>query len=329
MCPVSVGENAARLTRVEKVFARQRNYFKALLKAMRPHQWLKNLLIFLPLLLAQRLGDILSDERAIVAFLSFCACASSVYLLNDLFDLASDRQHPKKRFRPFAAGDLPITYGVIAIIVLLAISFALALWLPPFFLAVLIFYYCFTMAYSLWLKKAMFLDALVLAGLYTLRLIAGAAAIDVVPTFWLLAFSIFIFLSLALIKRYSELVVLDGEGREKLVGRAYQTVDMETLVALGSASGYLAVLVMAFYINSARVQEQYDRPEMLWLFCPMMLYWISRMWILTRRGDMHDDPVVFTIKDSRTYWLAAIAGVALLVANFWPFFRQFIPAYFL
>jgi 4-hydroxybenzoate polyprenyltransferase len=149
------------------------------------------------------------------------------------------------------------------------------------------------------------------------------------PSFWLLAFSMFIFLSLAFIKRYSELLAIDLEGRGRLIGRGYQTVDMETVSQLGAASGYLAVLVMALYIHSDKVYIEYARPEALWLFCPLMLYWISRMWLLTRRGEMHDDPVVFTMKDKRTYVLGAMAAVAYLLANFWPAVRPFIPDYFL
>jgi 4-hydroxybenzoate polyprenyltransferase len=211
--------------------------------------------------------------------------------------------------------------------VLLFASLLIAMSLPKFFLAVMVVYYIFTMAYSLWLKRAALLDGLVLAGLYTLRLIAGAAAISVVPTFWLLAFSIFLFLSLALIKRYSELQLLHADGQKHLVGRAYRAVDTETLAQLGASSGYLAVLVLALYINSDRVFEQYARPEALWMLCPMMLYWISRMWLLTRRGEMHDDPVVFTIRDRRTWWLAMFAGIAYLTAMYWPIIRPFLSPF--
>ena len=164
-----------------------------------------------------------------------------------------------------------------------------------------------------------------LAGLYTLRLIAGAAAIGVQPSFWLLAFSIFIFLSLALIKRYSELLQQPSDTDSKLAGRGYKPVDMETLAQLGTASGYLAVLVLALYINGDKVDEMYARPEALWVLCPMMLYWVSRMWLLTRRGDMHDDPVVFTVRDVRTWWLAMVAGGALLLSVFWPLVRPLLP----
>jgi 4-hydroxybenzoate polyprenyltransferase/phosphoserine phosphatase len=327
--PDSVHKKAERIGRVVKVFEEQKNYLTAFFKAIRPHQWLKNLLIFVPLGLAHQLESVVAVEHAFFAFVAFCFCASSVYLLNDMLDLASDRQHPTKRFRPFAAGDLPITYGVIGMGVFLLAAILIALALPRFFFWVLVLYYILTLAYSLWLKSSMLIDALTLASLYTLRLIAGAAAISVEPSFWLLALSMFLFLSLAFIKRYSELLVLNESGRQKLVGRAYRTVDMETLASLGAASGYLAVMVMAFYINSDKVFEQYRRPEALWLFCPMMLYWISRMWVLTRRGEMHDDPVVFTLKDKRTYILGVFALLSLLVANYWSELRKLIPDFFL
>jgi len=327
--PAPVAARAEKVSKVVRVFSGNENYLKAFIKAMRPHQWLKNMLIFVPLILSQHMDELPYAEQAFLGFLSFCFCASSVYLLNDLLDLSSDRQHPTKRFRPFAAGDLPIIFGVIGMVVLLLLSFGIAALLPPFFLGVLFIYYVATMAYSLWLKSAMLVDALMLAALYTLRLIAGAAAIAVPLSFWLLAFSMFVFLSLAFIKRYSELLLLTQQGRQQLLGRAYQTVDMETLAQFGAASGYIAVLVMAFYINSDNVFEGYQRPEALWLLCPMMLYWISRMWVFTRRGEMHDDPVVFTIKDRRTYWLGAMAAMSLMVATYWPVVRQFIPDYFL
>jgi 4-hydroxybenzoate polyprenyltransferase len=327
--PKVVQSHAEKISKVVRIFAGDSNYLKAFSKAMRPHQWLKNLLIFVPLVLSQHLDEIQPAHQAFLGFIAFCLCASSVYLLNDLLDLAADRQHPTKRFRPFAAGDLPIVYGVIGMASLLLCSFLIAMLLPPFFLAVLVVYYICTVLYSLWLKSSMLIDALMLAALYTLRLIAGAAAITVPLSFWLLAFSMFIFLSLAFVKRYSELLLLSNEGHQKLLGRAYQAVDMETLAQFGAASGYLAVLVMAFYINSDNVFEGYKRPEALWLLCPMMLYWISRMWVVTRRGEMHDDPIVFTIKDRRTYTLGAMAALALITATYWPVIREFIPSYFL
>ncbi|NNC65824.1 MAG: UbiA family prenyltransferase [Gammaproteobacteria bacterium] len=320
-----LADRAGQVTRLERHFPATARQVVGLGRAMRPHQWLKNLLIFVPLVLSHQINNVELLLNALLGFIAFSLCASSVYLLNDLLDLDSDRQHPTKCRRPFAAGELSIPVGVAALVALLLIAFAIAFSLPTYFVYVLAIYYAFTMAYSIWLKRAALIDGLVLAGLYTMRLIAGAAAIDVRPTFWLLAFSIFIFLSLALIKRYSELLHLHNASQEKLAGRAYRPVDQETLAQLGTASGYLAVLVLALYINGDTVTEQYARPEALWFLCPMMLYWVSRMWLLTRRGEMHDDPVVFTVRDVRTWWLALIAGGALLVAIFWVQLRPFLP----
>jgi len=210
-----------------------------------------------PLVLAHEIDNVELIVNSLIGFVAFCLCASSVYLLNDMLDLDADRQHPTKCSRPFAAGELAISAGVIAMGALLLASLVLALLLPPYFLPVLGIYYLTTLAYSVWLKRAALLDGLVLAGLYTLRLIAGAAAIGVQPSFWLLAFSVFIFLSLAFIKRYSELLLLHANSDDKIAGRGYKAVDMETLAQLGTASGYLAVLVLALYINGDKVEQMY------------------------------------------------------------------------
>jgi len=310
---------------VTAVFRRERRPLQQLLVAMRPHQWLKNLLVFMPLVLSHQVNNLTLVGNSLLGFIAFCLCASSVYLLNDLLDLPADRRHPTKRFRPFAAGELPVSFGVVAMLVLLGAALLLALALPRFFIDVLALYFIAAVAYSLWLKRKALVDGLVLAGLYTLRLIAGAAVIEVLPSFWLLAFSMFIFLSLAFIKRYSELRLLNPTTDTPVAGRGYTAVDMETLAQLGSASGFLAVLVLALYINGSKVEQMYARPEVLWILCPMMLYWVSRMWLLTRRGDMHEDPVVFTLRDLRTWVLAALAGGALLLALYWPQFRALVP----
>ncbi len=324
--PSAVARNQANaLGKVTRVFEDRRRTLVALLKAMRPHQWLKNLLVLVPIVLAHQLHHLDLLFNSIIGFAAFSLCASKVYLLNDLLDLDADRQHPTKCNRPFAAGDLAITTGVVAMGALLLGALILAMLLPPYFLPVLVFYYLMTLGYSLWLKRAALLDGLTLAGLYTLRLIAGAAAIEVVPSFWLLAFSVFIFLSLAFIKRYSELKQQHTPGSSKLAGRGYMPVDMETVAQLGTTSGYLAVLVLALYINGDKVDQMYARPEALWFLCPMMLYWVSRMWLLTRRGEMHDDPIVFTIRDMRTWGLGGLAGISLLVAMYWPLVRPWLP----
>jgi 4-hydroxybenzoate polyprenyltransferase len=184
-------------------------------------------------------------------------------------------------------------------------------WLPSEFLVALGIYYALTLAYSLKLKQIVMLDVLVLAGLYTVRIIAGAAAVEVMLSFWLLAFSLFIFLSLAMVKRYSELLVMQRNGQDKAAGRGYHVDDLVMLQSLGAASGYLSVLVLALYINSVKVQILYSRPEFIWLLCPLLLYWISRTWLKAHRGEMHDDPVIFATQD-RVSWFLGVAGGTIL-----------------
>lgn len=281
------------------------------LKAMRPHQWLKNLLIFAPMILAHRLLEPLLLIEAVVAFIAFGLCASSVYLLNDMLDLAADRRHPKKRHRPFASGALPIAGGAALVPLLLAGAFGLSVLLPPLFAGVLALYYLTTLAYSLYVKRTVLVDVIVLAGLFTFRLMAGGAAVGVPLSFWLLAFSMFLFLSLALVKRYVELKMLPNEPGRKLAGRGYEAVDLETLAHFGIVSGYMAVLVLALYIDSQAVTELYGHPEVIWFLCPLALYLVSRIWLLARRGEMHEDPVVFAIRDRRSL-AAVVLGAALM-----------------
>lgn len=287
---------------------------KAHLKAMRPHQWLKNLLVFVPLATAHQADDPILLGQAALAFVAFNLCASSVYLLNDLLDLSADRQHPTKRNRPFAAGTIPIVSGLALIPVLLALSALIALWLPAEFVMVLSLYYLMTLGYSLWFKRLPLIDVLVLAGLYTIRIMAGAAAVSVIPSFWLLAFSMFLFMSLALVKRYTELLTLSNLGQDTAKGRGYNIIDLETLAYFGSSSAYMAVLVLAFYINSDAVKVLYARPEVIWLLCPLLLYLISRIWLLARRDELHEDPVMFVIQDRHSQALASLGIILLWLA---------------
>jgi len=277
-------------------------------------QWLKNLLVFIPLVLAHRFGEPLLLGQALLAFLAFSLCASSVYLLNDLLDLPDDRQHPTKRDRPFAAGSISIINGAALIPGLLLASFGLAFFLPVEFIAVLLLYYFITLAYSLKLKRAVIVDVLMLASLYTLRIIAGAAAIAVVPSFWLLAFSMFLFLSLALVKRYTEVLMMQRQERNRPFGRGYGTIDLEMLSQFGSTSAYMAVLVLALYINSEEVRALYTYPEVIWLLCPLLLYIVMRIWLMAHRDKVHEDPVVFVIQDRRSQWLTAIGVILLWLA---------------
>jgi 4-hydroxybenzoate polyprenyltransferase len=269
------------------------------LKALRLHQWLKNTLIFVPLLAAHQLTNPQLIWQGVLAFLFFGMCASSVYLLNDLLDLADDRHHQSKRNRPFAAGRLSIKAGLMVFPVLLVISFGCAAWLLPWqFAGVLAIYYVLSLGYSLLLKRWMGVDVIALAMLYTMRIIAGAAVFNLPLTFWVLAFSMFMFLSLALVKRYSELREARSKGdHEKTRGRGYYPDDLEMISSLGTSSGYLAVMVLALYIQDHATAMLYHQPQLIWLACPLLLFWITRVWMLACRGQMHDDPVVFAISD--------------------------------
>lgn len=284
---------------VEQVIRSNASGLKVWLRALRLHQWMKNALIFVPLLAAHQLVNPQLLLQGVVAFVLFGLCASSVYLLNDLLDLADDRHHSSKRHRPFAAGRLSIKSGLLVFPLLLLVAFGGALWLLPWLFSVILFsYYVLTLAYSLSLKRKMAIDVMVLALLYTMRIIAGAAAFSLALTSWVLAFSMFIFLSLALVKRYSELHEARNKGRtEKTRGRGYYPADLEMISSLGASSGYLAVMVLALYINDKATAALYRYPQLIWLACPLLLFWITRIWMLTHRGLMHDDPVVFAVRD--------------------------------
>ena len=309
-----VAQRAESVTDNVKVMNTRRGVAKAWMKQLRLHQWLKNVLIFIPLVAAHRVDSLPLLSNALLAFFFFSLCASSVYLLNDLLDLNEDRNHPRKRFRPFAAGTLPIKSGIIAFPLLLLTAFiGSAVFLPPLFTAGLALYYAVTLAYSLLLKRMVIIDVVTLAALYTIRIIAGAFATGLELTFWLLAFSMFMFLSLALVKRYAELRMLkDKGGDEKISGRGYYPGDLEMLSSLGAASGYLSVMVLALYIQEGSTAHLYGHPKFIWLACPLLLFWVSRTWMLTHRGHMHDDPVVFAVKDR----VSLMTG-ALMLLVFW------------
>jgi len=286
-----------------------------LVKAARPHQWLKNLLLFVPLLVAHKIGDPSAISSAGIGFLSFCLCASGVYVLNDLLDIENDRKHHKKRFRPFAAGTVPIPYGIAASLILTLAGIALAISVNWPFVLVLCGYLLITNAYSFRLKKVIMLDVVTLAGLYTARVIAGAEAIDVPLSFWLLSFSMFLFLSLALVKRYCEIAALEDSGVQEAGGRGYSVDDKGIITQLGTASGIVSVLVMALYVNSEAISALYSEPRFVWIVCPLLLYWIGRIWLLAHRGEVDEDPVVFAAKDMRTMLVGALVAVAFILAS--------------
>jgi 4-hydroxybenzoate polyprenyltransferase len=294
-----------------KVFLNSSPFFQTLLKALRIHHWTKNLLIFVPLAASHRFLETQLVFHGWLAFLAFGACASSVYLLNDLLDLPDDRNHTTKRHRPLAAGTLPILHALLLMPVLLICAFGLALWfLPLQFTCVLAAYYLLTLAYSLWLKRVVMLDVVILAILYTARVVAGSLAMALVATFWILAFCMFIFLSLALIKRYTELREAQLNDQTALpTGRGYYPADFELLASLGTSSGYISVLVLALYINDAASGNLYHSPQWMWAACPLLLFWLSRAWMLAHRGQMLDDPIVFALRDKVSRWI----GLAFII----------------
>jgi 4-hydroxybenzoate polyprenyltransferase len=303
--------------------------YKSWLRAVRLHQWAKNTLIFVPLLLAHQ-WNAGTLTGAAVAFFSFGMCASATYIINDLLDLETDRRHPRKRRRPFAAGDLSAISGVIAVLVLMAAAAALAVALPaivgavagydalekPYsFLGWLGLYTVTTLIYSLYLKRRLLLDVFVLSGLYTIRILAGWGATGVEVSAWLAGFSVFFFLSLAYVKRFSELKSLGERGDASTSGRGYGIGDLEMLRALGVGSAYAAVVVMTLYINNgSNASSLYHHPVRLWMVVPVLLLWLSHVWMLASRGQMHDDPVIYAVTDRRSLFLGVLMAAVVWFA---------------
>lgn len=287
------------------------------LRVLRVHQWLKNLLLFLPILAAHQISHFPALATLLLAFVSFSACASAIYITNDLLDLESDRQHLRKRHRPFASGAVPILYGALLAPCLGALSLVLAWLVGAAFFGWLFTYLVLTILYSFLLKRYALIDCLTLAGLYTLRIIAGAAAVSVMLSFWLLAFSTFIFMSLAFVKRYAELQAQVGYGKSEVHGRGYKVSDAPLIQNLGIASGYASVLVLALYLNSATVVSLYTQPEIIWLAVPLMLFWISWVWLKAHHGQMHDDPIIFAIKDSASLIVGLLLAAVFISASTW------------
>jgi 4-hydroxybenzoate polyprenyltransferase len=312
-------KKTAGQTEIEQVFPAKSADVMTWRKVFRVHQWMKNLLLFVPMLAAHQLANIDNWLTLILAFFSFSLCASSVYIVNDLLDLESDRLHPRKRLRPFAAGSVPIWMGVALAPLLLGLSLILGYLVGTHFLAWLMFYFALTASYSWVLKRLMLLDCLTLAVLYTLRVIAGAAAVNLSLSFWLLGFSVFLFLSLAFVKRYAELEVQVLQGKRKVHGRGYYTTDAPLIQTMGITAGYAAVLVLALYLNSDAVLQLYRTPHAIWAAIPVLLFWISWIWMQAHRGNMHDDPLVFAVKDKASLAAGLVFAVVLFIgAVGWP-----------
>ncbi|WEK03704.1 MAG: UbiA family prenyltransferase [Candidatus Devosia phytovorans] len=285
---------------------------KPYIRAMRPHQWSKNVLLFLPLLASHNFGQF---PAVLAAFVCFCLTASAVYVINDLIDIPSDRAHQRKRLRPFASGALSARQGLIMAAVLLLASAALAIaFTPHYFIAMLAAYFAATFAYSTWLKRKLLVDVIALAGLYTIRIIAGGVAAQIMLSHWLLAFSMFLFFSLATIKRQTELIAHIQQGKDRAPGRGYFNDDLSVIRSMAVSSGHAAILVLALYVADPDTRMLYAAPEVIWLICPLMFYWLGRMEVMTHRGHMEDDPIVFAMRDRISLIVGALAAVIMLVA---------------
>jgi 4-hydroxybenzoate polyprenyltransferase len=290
-----------------RIFWARRSVARSVLQAIRVRQWCKNLLVFAPLALAHRFHSLTTILGVFLAFLSFSLAASATYVLNDLLDLEADRGHPQKRTRPFAAGELTPLFGAALIPFLLICAFGLATLLPGRYLPWLAIYILTTVAYSFWLKRVAIIDVIVLAGLYSLRLAAGSEAGYAPLSPWLVAFSIFLFLSLATVKRYSELHNIRRSRKVTTNGRGYRVEDIEQIRSFGTASAYCSAVVLALYINHPQVTQLYVHPQRLWLLLPLSIFWTSRIWLLAHRGDLKEDPVVYAVTNPESLLIGVLA----------------------
>jgi 4-hydroxybenzoate polyprenyltransferase/phosphoserine phosphatase len=305
-----------KLGKPTMILGKSQPFLRSAWKACRLHQWAKNLLLFLPMFLAHKI-DIGTLCSVILGFLSFSLCASGIYVLNDIGDIPADRGHPKKRLRPFASGRLSIGTGLQMAACLLLVGVGMAIVsLPPAFVGLIGLYIAANFLYSGVFKQVPILDVMMLACMYALRLETGAVAAGVPLSSWLLTFSLFFFTSLAFSKRYTELHRLRLNDRSQAAGRGYMVDDIELLEHLGTASGYVSVLVLALYMNSPEMHAIYGESRSLWLICPLVLYWVTRLWLLAKRGRLDDDPVVFALRDRQSLAIAVVCG-GLVLASSW------------
>jgi 4-hydroxybenzoate polyprenyltransferase len=308
---------AHKISKPESVFENRASYLFNLFKLLRVHQWAKNALIFLPLFAAHHFYDLDLLSHSLVAFLTFSFCASSAYMINDLLDLQDDREHMTKYSRPIASGQFSILHACFFIALLLAGSFSIAwLFLPNLYTLILLIYFLLTLSYSFYLKRVAIFDVMTLAVLYMLRVLAGGNATALGTTFWMLLFCMFIFLSLAFLKRYTELhSQIKKDQSSKILGRGYYPTDFELLASLGGASGFISVLVLALYINDPASANLYKHPEWMWLTCPLLVLWMSRSWLMAHRGEMHDDPVIFALKDKLSQGMTILFILSFVLAS--------------
>lgn len=315
-----ITEKASQVAPVFKVFPAhpQTTIFSHWLKMFRVHHWLKNILLFVPLFAAHQIGNIQSLYTLILAFVSFSLCSSTVYILNDLIDLKNDRKHPRKQHRPFASCAITIKTGILFGLLLAIVSLALGLMVGVEFTAWLMVYLFLTCVYSLYLKGYILIDCFVLSIFYIIRIVAGAAAVHLSVSFWLIMFSIFIFISLAFVKRYAELYSFSGGGGGggRLPGRGYYATDLNLILTLGVASSYISVLVFSLYLQSEKALALYSaQPDIVLFIIPIMLYWTSWIWINAHRGRMHDDPILFAVKDKTSLLAAMLVLILLIIAT--------------
>src|SRR5262245_47372952 len=315
--PTATAEAIRKAVPVEREFAAEEGGLAAWLRALRVHQWLKNLLLFVPLLTAFSFFDVWKLLTTVIAFFAFSFAASASYLLNDLWDLENDRAHPRKRTRPFASGRIPIARGVAVAAVALVVALLLAYAVSKSFLYMLLLYLAITSAYSWVLKERALIDVLTLSLLYTLRILAGSVAIGIPSSSWQLAFSAFIFLSLALVKRCAELVSLEQSGQAAARGRDYRVTDLAVLWPLGVGAALSAVVVFGLFISTDETRARYATPELLWLVALGLVYWLARLWIKTSRGKMDDDPLVYAVKDSGSLMAVSFMVAVTLIAHFY------------
>ena len=311
--PRRVGDKVAEVTLVERRIDDRPSRVKSLLKALRPHQWLKNVLVFLPIVTANALRDGRAWTDAAVMFLAFCVTASAVYIINDLTDLSADRAHPRKRRRPFASGDLPLTLGLLVAPLLLVLGVVLGLAIGAAHIVAL--YVVCSLAYSIKLKELPLVDVFTLAFLYTVRVFGGAEASSYHLSPWFLAFSTFLFLGLATVKRVGELMDLRRREMRTTARRGYDADDIAILQTMGVGASFTSAMVLALFIQSDSVAARYAHPELLWLAVPLVLFWQCRIWLSTARGFMHDDPIVYAARDWVSWLTAATALVVFILAR--------------
>jgi 4-hydroxybenzoate polyprenyltransferase len=309
----SVAARAESLVELEANLSQPQNKIKAILLALRPHHWLKNLLVFVPIILSSAFSDFEAWIQTCIVFGSLCATASGIYLINDIFDIEADRQHSSKRYRPIACGTFSIKRAFVLVLTMLLIGFFLSAITSTF---ILVFTYAVIgIAYSAYLKKQPLLDIFTLAGFYTIRLFIGGVASGYLVSLWLLAYSVFLFLSLAIVKRLTEIRQLSISSKDRLVGRGYLREDSNILQTMGVGSSFVSAVVLALYVQSDVAAKAYAHPEILWGIVPMSLFWQCRMWLSSSRGNMHDDPIVFAVKDRITWAIGIVLILILIGAN--------------